>query len=306
MKHFIIALAAISCLPLMAQKPGVKATPKKAAQKPKVTVTMVKPVAKTSEWISTPSGLKMKIYPKAGNSAKPAVGDLISFQLMVKNEKDSVLMNSYDKAGPNHGEPMQIELTAPVTASDLMEAFQKLGKGDSAVVKVPTDSIFKGPAAAQRPPFLPAGSSIVYNVKMYDITSHVARDEQEKSAIEKFIKDSSLKATKTSSGMYYVIMKQGTGEVPKAGDDVIVHYSGRLLNGKEFDQSYKRGQPFTFKLGQGQVIKGWDEGIGMLKTGSKAKLIIPSALGYGSRGAGADIPPYAPLVFDVELIGVKK
>lgn len=109
----------------------------------------------------------------------------------------------------------------------------------------------------------------------------------------------------TSSGLKYVDQVVGTGEVATAGKNTTVHYTGWLENGKKFDSSVDRGQPFSFPLGAGRVIKGWDEGVQGMKVGGKRKLTIPSDLGYGSRGAGGVIPPNATLIFDVELLGVK-
>lgn len=109
----------------------------------------------------------------------------------------------------------------------------------------------------------------------------------------------------TSSGLKYVDQVLGTGEVAVAGKTTTVHYTGWLENGKKFDSSVDRGQPFDFPLGGGRVIKGWEEGVQGMKVGGKRKLTIPSDLGYGSRGAGGVIPPNATLIFDVELLGVK-
>lgn len=108
----------------------------------------------------------------------------------------------------------------------------------------------------------------------------------------------------TESGLQYNEVKAGKGKQAEKGKTVSVHYAGRLENGKEFDNSHKRGQPIQFQLGVGQVIAGWDEGIAMMKEGGEATLIIPPHLGYGARGAGGVIPPNATLIFDVTLVKV--
>jgi FKBP-type peptidyl-prolyl cis-trans isomerase len=116
---------------------------------------------------------------------------------------------------------------------------------------------------------------------------------------------SSSIATTTASGLTYIITEHGSGEQAMAGKTVTVHYTGLLTSGAKFDSSLDRGEPISFPLGAGRVIKGWDEGIAKLRVGDKAMLIIPPALGYGARGAGNDIPPNATLIFIVELVGVK-
>ena len=110
---------------------------------------------------------------------------------------------------------------------------------------------------------------------------------------------------KTDSGLRYQFIQKGDGKQAENGKTVSVHYEGSLENGKVFDSSYPRKKPIEFKLGIGQVIEGWDEGIALLKVGDKARFVIPSDLGYGSRGAGGAIPPNATLIFDVELMDVK-
>ena len=109
---------------------------------------------------------------------------------------------------------------------------------------------------------------------------------------------------KTNSGLRYKIIQKGNGPKAGKGKTVSVHYEGALANGQVFDSSYKRNQPIDFTLGVGQVIPGWDEGIGLLQVGDKARFVIPSHLAYGSTGAGGVIPPDATLIFDVELMGV--
>jgi peptidylprolyl isomerase len=109
----------------------------------------------------------------------------------------------------------------------------------------------------------------------------------------------------TSSGLQYLDIVEGNGPTPSKGQTVTVHYTGTLEDGTKFDSSRDRNSPFSFKIGVGQVIKGWDEGVGTMKVGGRRKLIIPSDLGYGSRGAGGVIPPNATLIFDVELLSIK-
>lgn len=131
------------------------------------------------------------------------------------------------------------------------------------------------------------------------------RLEEEKQRSEAELDKISQGFEKTSSGLRYQITEKGNGKKAEKGNTVSVHYRGKLANGQEFDSSFKRNQPLEFVVGIGQVIEGWDEGLQLLQVGDKARLVIPSYLGYGSRGAGGVIPPNATLIFDVELINVK-
>jgi len=112
-------------------------------------------------------------------------------------------------------------------------------------------------------------------------------------------------AVKTPSGLIYLITQKGTGRLPKVGETVVVHYTGTLTNGVKFDSSRDSGRPYAFPLGKGQVIKGWDEGIGKLHVGDQAIFVVPSSLGYGPRGRGP-IPANATMVFIVELVEIKE
>src|SRR5690606_24295795 len=130
------------------------------------------------------------------------------------------------------------------------------------------------------------------------------KEEEFASNQQKLVDDMKAGMQVTASGLYYKITKTTAGVAPAKGDDVAVHYAGRLVDGTEFDSSFKRNEPIEFPVGIGQVIRGWDEGILLLKEGEAATFLIPSDLGYGPRGAGGVIPPNAWLIFDVELVKV--
>jgi peptidyl-prolyl cis-trans isomerase A (cyclophilin A) len=135
--------------------------------------------------------------------------------------------------------------------------------------------------------------------------SRAKREALIKAAAEEAIEKLAAGFEKTESGLRYKLIQKGNGKKAENGKIVAVHYSGSLENGKVFDNSYSRKKPIEFPLGQGNVIEGWDEGIALLQVGDKARFVIPSYLGYGSRGAGGVIPPDATLIFDVELMEVK-
>jgi peptidyl-prolyl cis-trans isomerase A (cyclophilin A) len=135
--------------------------------------------------------------------------------------------------------------------------------------------------------------------------SRAKRETDEKKQAEEAMEKLAAGFEKTESGLRYQFIQRGTGKKAEAGKTVAVHYEGSLETGKVFDSSYPRKKPIEFKLGQGMVIAGWDEGIALLQVGDKARFVIPSFLGYGSAGAGGAIPPNATLIFDVELMDVK-
>ncbi len=160
------------------------------------------------------------------------------------------------------------------------------------------------PAEAQKPEVAPAAEKPA-EPKAEDKPAEVKPAEQKAAVPAEAKPAEGDKTVKTASGLIYEDVVVGTGASPVAGRPVVVHYRGTLTTGKEFDASYNRNQPFTFTIGVGQVIKGWDEGVMGMKVGGKRKLTIPADLGYGARGAGGVIPPNATLLFDVELLDVK-
>lgn len=130
-------------------------------------------------------------------------------------------------------------------------------------------------------------------------------EKAEMQDFEDYVKKNFPGAKRTDSGLYYIITQEGNGTKAEKGQTVLVHYNGTFTDGKKFDSSYDRGEPLSFPLGMGRVIKGWDEGIALLSVGGKAKLIIPYQLAYGKNGYPGAIPPKSTLLFDVELVGIQ-
>ncbi len=235
-------------------------------------------------------------------------GNILELNIVNRNAKDSMIFNTYEA-----GAPFAVEVSKTAYRGDLMSALMLLSKGDSATFWFDIDSI---PDFEPIPGLLEKGSLMKYTVKVegvYTNDEYMKRQEnlmaeqlkKDTAAIVKYLKTNNIKNYKrTASGLFYVIESQGETQSanPVTGQKVTVHYTGTLLNGNKFDSSRDRNAPFEFTLGRGEVIQGWDEGIALLNKGTKAKLFIPSGLGYGAQGAGGVIPGNAVLVFDVELI----
>jgi FKBP-type peptidyl-prolyl cis-trans isomerase FkpA len=266
-------------------------------------------------FVHTPKGALVKIFT-SNPGDKIKLADVITFNVVQKTEKDSVLFSSYQL-----GHPLKIQVQPSQNVGDLMDVLPLLAEKDSAYVKIPSDSIFKG-HEDQRPPFLPKGASLVFTLKIIKIQSLDAAmaevKEVEITAANKYIADHKLNVTTTPSGLKYVITQPSVKRKPLAGDTLLVNYTGSTIEGKVFDSSIKAEarkaglqqgdrnyEPLSVVLGQTLLIKGWDEGLLLLNEGSKAEFIIPSGLGYGAEGSGPDIGPYSTLIFNMELVKIK-
>lgn len=236
---------------------------------------------KNPKTITTASGLKYSIIQK-GNGKQPAVGDKVEVHYVGKLTNDTVFDSSRQR-----GTPFTFKLGQHEVIPGWDEGVALLHEGDVAIFTLPAELGY----GAQSVGKIPANSTLIFEVELLQVIEALRPwDVKGKDTLT------------TESGLKYIVLNEGTGEHPQKGDMVKVHYSGFLEDGKMFDSSVERGTPFAFPLGKGYVIKGWDEGIALLKKGGKAKLIIPYQLGYGENGNPPVIPPSATLIFDVELV----
>lgn len=269
------------------------------------------------------------ITDKGGPKIQP--GDFVSLNLTLKTDADSVIGSTYD-----NGIPFMNAIQKSQTKGDIISGIALLSEGDSAVIKINIDTMTKG---HPRPPAL-KGKYQVYIIKvekvipkgkLTDLDFQGQVQAYQKSVLEsikkaepvkikKYIDDNKLNVTKTDSGLYYVVTKQGAGAKPIAGDTVVVNYTGMFLNGKVFETNVKEDaikhklpinpmnpyKPIRFPIGVRGMIKGWDEGLQLITKGSKATFILPSSLAYGEQGSGNAIPPFSPLIFEVELVDIVK
>jgi FKBP-type peptidyl-prolyl cis-trans isomerase FkpA len=239
---------------------------------------------------------------------KAKVGEVIKYNVYWRKMNDSLFLSTKDKEIPLYS-----QVDSPKFKGDPLEVLAMMGAGDSASCRVPVDLIFRGnpPAFLKKGDFMKLDITVdqVLTKEEYDnmmMAQSVSQMQIEQKNIESYLTQNGLTGVKTAAGMYLVTEKEGTGKQPVNGNTVRVNYTGKLLNGQQFDSSLSPGrEPFEFVIGQGSVIRGWDEGIPYFKEGGKGKLFIPSTLGYGEQGMGSQIPPNSILVFDIELVEVK-
>jgi len=240
----------------------------------------------TPDTVTTATGLRYIIWKK-GRGMKAEAGDNVFVHYAGRLLSGAPFDNSYDR-----GKPFDFPLGGGRVIKGWDEGIAYLHVGDSATLIIPANL---GYGSVERPN-IPANSTLIFDVQLMDVKRTVKPVPYETGGRDTIT---------TASGLRYIRLNETSGVQAVAGKEVSVHYTGYLQNGTVFDSSISRGQPITFPLGQGRVIKGWDEGIALLKVGEKARLLIPSALAYGDRGAGGLIPPGADLIFDVELVAVK-
>jgi FKBP-type peptidyl-prolyl cis-trans isomerase FkpA len=240
-------------------------------------------------------GMKYKIYPASKPGQKPEIGQTALVDLVFYSDQDQPVFNSLDKK-----EPIPIPISASQFKGDLMEGLQMLGVGDSGIFLIKSDSIIKMTRNANN---MKPGTYLRYIIKLHSIYDAKAQQMADEQIIKEYLKKNKIKGAKhTATGMYYVITEKGKGDLPKNGQTVTAHYTGKFLSGLVFDSD--KGAGFSFELGSHRVIAGWEEAFALLKKGTKATIYLPSTLAYGLSGGGP-IPANAVLIFDVELVDVK-
>jgi FKBP-type peptidyl-prolyl cis-trans isomerase len=276
------------------------------------------------------SGLKYKFHRMDEDGRKPVKGELLWVHMSahLRTDKGDSLLFDSESMPDYEGGIKFIGVSEPEYKGDIMEGLAMMHLGDSASFIISADSfLLVSNRLDQLPPGIKPGMEMIFHIGVADIQSEKAtmqkindlqakmaiernadkqkRMDEEPQAIQEYMDKKGFKVEPTSTGLYYIETAKGKGPKPTVGQRVKVHYTGYLLNGRKFDSSFDREAPFEFNLGKGEVIGGWDEGIALMNVGTSATLIVPSQLGYGSSGSGI-IPPFAPLVFEVQLIEILK
>ncbi len=239
----------------------------------------------STDTLTTESGLKYIIREK-GNGIMPKNGATVKVHYIGRLTNDTIFDSSYKR-----NQPFSFVLGKGRVIKGWDEGIALLHEGDKATLIIPANLGYGARSTGN----IPANSTLVFDIELLSV----------KNPIEVIPFDCTGKDTiTTASGLKYIVVKKGSEKNPlaKAGEVVTVQYSGYFKDGLMFDSSVKRGQPIKFTLGQGQVIKGWDEGLQLMRSGDQFRLIIPYQLAYGENGRGKSIPPKSELTFDVELV----
>ena len=268
----ILVITLISCnKPYSKEKEVVEEVPKPTISEPVVGVE-----------VTTESGLKY-IDNVLGTGDLPKAGDKVKVHYTGTLEDGTKFDSSHDR-----NKPFEFSLGLGQVIKGWDEGIATMKPGGKRKLIIPSELGYGERGSGK---LIPSGATLIFDVELLEI-------------IVAFVDTDFLlpgREDNTESGLRMIIHKDGNGEKPRAGQTVSVHYTGLLETGKKFDSSHDRGRPFKFPLGQGRVIKGWDEGIALMSKGEKRTLVIPPELGYGSQDKGR-IPPNSTLIFEVELV----
>ncbi|HAN78291.1 MAG TPA: hypothetical protein DCQ31_11255 [Bacteroidales bacterium] len=263
--------------------------------------------ADSIEYKKADSGLLYHfVQDKKGENCK--LNDIVDVRMMIKTEFDSIIWKG----------PIGLKVNKPShKGGSIEDALMMLSTGDSAIFKIDTEKFYEKTRRAEVPFNLERSKNLIFNLKIVKVktyneylaekaTADSLRAANEIAELEELIHELKLPLEPDKTGLYFQELKSGSGNLPKSGNKVTVHYTGTFTNGTVFDSSVERNEPFSFILGAGEVIQGWDLALAKMKEGSKARVFIPSSLAYGKQGAGDIIPPHTTLVFEIELISISK
>ena len=258
------------------------------------------------------NGIYYKLLTIGENGIKAKAGDFITVSLIYKTLKDSLFFKGKRK----------FQITEPEFKGSIDECFTMLSEGDSASFIISADNFFTKTLSSTLPSFINDESSMKVEMKVEEINTledyYKMKEaflswiedfgEYEKVILKQYMDEEKLDIEPTKSGIYRIVIQEGNGKKVERDDTLKFHYEGRFLNGKFFDSTKKRNEPFQFVYGtEWQVIKGMEKALGLMEEGEKSIIIIPSELGFGEEGSSTGIiPPYTSLIFEVELIEVKK
>ncbi len=254
-----------------------------------------------------PSGLSYRFIEMHPEGIVPKTGDILVLSLKIVNKENKLVdeSNFY-----------RMQLGKPMFKGDFYTALSLLQIDDSVCFKLDAAGFFEKNRKRDMPVEFRQGDPVYIYVRLKNILSSEDLEnementyhtdfEQERNLLKNYIELTNTTVKPTSSGLYYIEKKKGKGKKAEAEKTLVVHYTGTTIDGKIFDSSLQRGTPFSFVLGRGQVIKGWDEGFQFMQEGGEARFIIPSNLAYGKTGYTNLILPYSTLVFEIELLEVK-
>lgn len=269
----------------------------------------------------TKDGLFYKIERGTSERELPKEGDVLTVEMSYYlHDNDSLLFD-----GKQFNQPIELPVRQPLYKGDINEGLFKITVGDKASFIVKADSfLVHNAGSTQMPPFVNENSMFRFEIKVLDHKTQEEymkearlRQEQYNSMLEElktkeitdreeYLKKNNIVQKPTPEGLFFTLLKQGSGQTVQAGDLVKAHYTGYFLSGEKFDSSENAPEPFSFVAGRGNVIKGWDIAVLKMRKGDKARLIVPSELAYGESRPDFPIPPYSTLVFEIEIVDIER
>lgn len=265
-----------------------------------------------SDFMEDESGLRYKVTEQSESTEKIQTGDILEMELKYWNMKDSLLFDSRELSSSFK---MQVKEVSH-SGGCFEDALLLTKPGQKIRFLLPADSFYTMTLGKNLPEGVLKDEELIFELKIIrKIDSDEINREREKflnemkdleeNLIKNYLAENQIETDPLPSGLYFIIKRQGKGKFPESGNILTVHYVGKFADGRVFDSSYRRNEPFSFSLGRHEVIDAWEEAGAKMKAGSKVLLVVPSSLAYGNEGYGELIPPFTPLIFEIELLEIK-